>query len=424
LSEVTAGQHKKNVLLLSAVEMFWGVGLGFVHIQTVAPAFLDDLKATASFIGLVAAASAGSMLMAQFLSGFVAEKFKKKKVTIIILHFLAPITWLFVFVTNYYFVNFASTYHIGKMSLLISMVVYSLIMGAIVPLYFAFISGLVQENRRAGAFGTIFAAQCLAGAVAVYFVGGLTKEWEFPQNYAMLYLFAFLLATVGNLFLFGTQEKVDEKAPIKRGLGDYLKSQVSIPLKDKPFRKYIYARLLLCANLVILTFMVKYAKERFFVGGTEWARLFAFYFLLGQALGNQVFGRIADKWSYKAATVIGSVLTVPAVLMALHAQTVQFFMLAQVLAGASYASIWVTHMNIIVAFAPPNERTHYIGLTAVISSIPMIIGSAVAGWVMDVWGFPVLSTAVIAINAAGTLLLWFGTRIPEISSQKEVPPTR
>ncbi|MCX7702696.1 MAG: MFS transporter [Planctomycetota bacterium] len=423
--EVTSAQHKRNLFFFTMVEMFWGIGLGFVHTQAIAPAFLDDLGATAAFIGLVAAVFAGGSLTAQFFSGFIAERLKRRKPIVLLLHFLLPLTWLFVFSSIYYFVTLDTNYHIGRYSLLISATIYSLLLGTLLPIYFAFVSALVKKEHRAEAFGLIFAAQCIAGALTIYFVGGITKQWQFPQNYAMLYLFASLVIIGGNLFLLGTREKIQIKEiSLKRNLKQYLKSQIRLLFVNKPFQKYIYARLFLCVNQVILSFLVKFAKEKFEIGGTEWARLFAFYFLLGQAAGNLLFGKIADKLGYKSAAVVGSFLVAPTLIVALYSPTPQTFMLSQILAGMSVASMWVTHMNITIAYAPTNERAHYIGLSAVLSAIPTGIGSIAAGWVMDALGFEVLSAAVLVVGGIGTAFLVFAVKLPKPEEAKRIPPVR
>jgi len=416
--------HRRNVSFLSLVELFWGVGLALIHMQGVVTAFLDDLGATASFIGLLTAVTMFGVHIAQFFSGYIAERLKKRKPSIILLHFISPLPWLAVFLINYYLVTSDTGHRMGRNALLLAFIPYSLLIGALIPLYFAFISSLVKEERRARAFGTIFSSQCIAGAVGIYFVGALTSRWGFPQNYAILFLLAFLFVASGNFFLFGTKERTVEVRPLRRSMKDYFLAQVRIPLRNIPFRRYIFARIPLCAALILFAFLVKYAKERFGVQGTDWARLFAFYLLIGQALGNQIFGRMADRLGYKTTAVVGNLLAAGTIILALFSPTPQVFFVAQFLAGVSLASVWVTHMNIVIAFAPPKQRTHYIGFMAAVSAVSLSAGAILAGWFMDAYGFGALVTVGVTVLGIGILFLALLVDVPKVKEREEVVPSR
>ena len=67
-SRISPSIHRRNVVFLSLIEVFWGVGLGLVHTQAVVPAFLDELGASATFIAAASVCWTVAFSLSQVLS--------------------------------------------------------------------------------------------------------------------------------------------------------------------------------------------------------------------------------------------------------------------------------------------------------------------------------------------------------------------
>lgn len=368
---------------MSLTEVFWGVALGLIHTQAIVTAFLDDLGASGFFIGLVNMCYFVPFALSQVVGGYLIERARRRKKYVLTLHFLAPIPWIAIFVATLLLVHPPRGLFAGRLSVLFATLPYALLMGILVPIYFAFISAVVLESRRGHAMGTMFAAQCVCGALTVFYVGRLTARWGFPTNYAMLFAAASAIVTLGNFFLFGTKEPQPRKQPVLRPLKDYLADLVAVVRRNSVLRRYIIARYFLVANGVLVFFFVKEAKTVFGLEGTEWARLFAFFFLIGQATGNQIFGRIADKVGYVEVALGGAFVALAGGILAVLWRTPAAFLVAQIAAGAYVASDWLSHMNIAISFAEPDRRAHYIGITNVL--VAPVYGGAMllGGYILD-----------------------------------------
>jgi len=396
------------VLFLSLTEVFWGVGLGLIHSQAVLTAFLDDLGASAFFIGLVNMAYFVLFALSQVLGGYVIERTRRRKGYVVGLHFLAPLPWLAVFLSIMLLVRPPEGLAAGRLSILFFTFPYALLMGTLVPIYFAYISAVVKESQRGHAMGTMFAAQCVCGALTVYYVGKLTARCGFPLNYALLFAAAAGVVFVGNFFLFGTKEPVPRSQILRRPFRAYLADLASTFRRSRFLHHYILARYFLVANGVIVYFFVKEAKASFGLEGTEWARLFAFFFLLGQAMGNQIFGRIADRVGYVEVAAGGVVVGLAGGIWAVVGPTA--FLIAQVAAGAYVASDWLSHMNIAISFAPPGRRAHYIGITNIL--VAPVYGGAMllGGLIMDHYHLMGLILLLGPILVPGLVLMFVKVR--------------
>ena len=402
--------HRRNVLFLSLTEVFWGVALGLIHTQAIVTAFLDDLKASGFFVGLVNMCYFVPFALSQVVGGYLMERAKRRKKYVLILHFLAPIPWVAIFVATLLLVDPPRGLVAGRLAVLFATLPYGLLMGILVPVYFAFISAVVLESRRGHAMGTMFAAQCICGALTVFYVGRLTARCDFPTNYALLFAAASAIVTLGNFFLFLTKEPQSRKQPVLRPLKNYLADLIAVVRHNSILRRYILARYFLVANGVLVFFFVKEAKTAFGLEGTDWARLFAFFFLIGQATGNQIFGRIADKVGYVEVALGGAVVAICGGLLAVFGRTPSAFLVAQIAAGVYVASDWLSHMNIAISFAEPNRRAHYIGITNVLVAPVYGVAMLLAGYILDKFHLQGLLLTLAPFLVPGALILLLSVR--------------
>ncbi len=407
-SRISPSIHRRNVVFLSLIEVFWGVGLGLVHTQAVVPAFLDELGASATFIAAASVCWTVAFSLSQVFSGYFSERLARRKPVVIILHFLSPISWLAIFFVNRFFVTASAGHALGRWTVLVAMIPYGLLVGTLVPLYSAYISAIVKEEKRAHTFGTVFAVQNICGAVTIYFLAHLMTGRAFPANYATLYLLGVVMITAGNFALLPTREVVRPFKVVRRSLGEYLKGLCSLLKEKRHLRRYLFARVFLVANLALLFFFVKNAKVRFGLRGTDWARLFVVFLLMGQAVGNQVFGRLADKFGYRTAAVVGNTFAAGAAFVAALAPDVRAFLIAQAMVGFFLAADWISHLNLLIGYAPVERRAHYIGLVNICVAPVLAVEMFVVGALFDAYNSLLVPACIfVPVAMVGVLLMAF-----------------
>ncbi len=386
--------------------------MAFSHARAVLPAYLDDLGATNFILGVLTAVWVVGSSVPQAFAGYFTEHRPSKKGSVLFLHYLPPLAWLGLFLYNYYRVPGASTYTGTLVFFIVMMAFYSCALGVLMPVYLNFLSRVTEEKKRGSAFGTIFSAQCIFGAWAVASVGFLIAGRGFPRNYALLFLLTFAFICLGNLFFIPVREKHDAGGKARRSFAEHMKSLAMIFVKNRQLRKYIFLRLLLGLNLILVFFYVKHAK-----GVLPWieprhVRYFVVFLLIGQASGNLLFGRLADRLGFKSVAVMGAALMLGATCVAVCLQTLAGFYIAMASAGAYLAADWISHLNIVLALSGARDKTSHVGLAGLLTSLPLALASLVTGYLIDVVSFAAVALTASALAGLGALLLVVLIRMP------------
>ncbi len=400
-----AKYHRRNVLFLSIVEIFWGVGLSFSHARAVLPAYLADLGATNLMLGVLSAIWVLGSSVPQAFSAYFTEHLPTKKRAVMLIHFLPPLAWLALFVYNYYFVPGPGSYAAAMIFFLPVMAFYACSLGLLLPVYLSFLSRVVSEDRRGRAFGTIFSAQCIFGAWAVCCVGFLLAGRVFPKNYAFLFLLTFLAVCVGNLFFAPIKERRDVLARPRKRAGAYFRSFVVTFLRNHKLRRYVLVRLLIALNMVLVFFYVKHAKNVLPGLDAAQVRYFVVFLLIGQSSGNLVFGRLGDRVGFRAIAAAGAALMLCATGAAVALQTLAGFYLAMTAAGFYLAADWISHLNIVLRLSGEGEQTRNLGVVGLATSLPLALASLLVGLLMDRLSFAAVAIPASGLAGIGAILL-------------------
>jgi MFS family permease len=128
--------------------------------------------------------------------------------------------------------------------------------------------------------------------------------------------------------------------------------------------------------------------------------------LVGTALGNVVFGWLADRHGYKLGIELSAILGVVATLFILVAPSSIWIHLVFGLRGMSAGGMFLGTM-IALEFGPENIRPTYIGLnntsSGVMTGIAPILGGLLAGSLGYTWMFQ----AAVILGCLGLVMLHF-----------------
>ena len=406
MDEKTEKLFKRNVLFLCIVEIFWGMGLAFSHARIVLPAYLDDLGATNLFVGILTAIWTFGSSVPQAFSAYFTEHLSRQKRAIIILHFLPPLAWLALFLYNIFFVTGPASYGSAKLFFLPIMLFYACSLGLLMPVYVNFLSKVIEEKKRGRAFGTIFSAQCVFGALAICCIGFLVAGKPFPHNYAFLFLLTFCAICIGNLFFLPVRERSDEPAVGRRGPVEYFRTFLRLFYQERKLRKYVLIRLLTALNLLLIFFLVKHAKDSVSYLGAQPVIRFVIFLLVGQAFGNLVFGRLGDRLGFRAISVVGALLMLVSVTLFSVSHSVIIFYFAMAIAGMFLASDWIAHLNIILLLSEEKSHTRHLGFVGIATSLPLALVSLLLGYMIDIASFVPVAVATSVLAGVGSLLLY------------------
>jgi hypothetical protein len=201
--------------------------------------------------------------------------------------------------------------------------------------------------------------------------------------------------------------------PLKQKLK--LKSMLTMPIKDKKFRKVIILNVIwnLSAQIAIPFFSV------YMVTGLSLS--YTFIMAMGiiissvQAMSAKIWGRISDKvgWEFTTITSIGMIGLCHITWVFVNPNT--YFLLIpiiQVVAGIAWAGINLSLFNIQFMYAPQAGRTVYIGFNAALAGLAGFFSAlfgaylvgVLSGFKLDI-GVTVLDNMLFIFGFSGTLTL-------------------
>jgi MFS family permease len=384
------------------------MGLAFSHAKVVLPAYLADLKASNVIIGVMGAIFVLGTSVPQAFSAYFTEHLPSKKQAVIFFHFLPPLAWLALFIYNFHIAGGPGSYGAAMTFFLPAVAFYACSLGLLLPIYFGFFSRVILEERRGRAFGTVFSVQCVFGAAAVCCAGFLLSSIVFPRNYAILFFLSFAAICIGNLFLLGVREPRDEAAKPRKSPGEYLRSFLTIFVRKRALRNYVFVRLLVALNMLLVFFYSKYARS--VEPELEITYLVAFL-LLGQSAGNLVFGRLGDRLGFRAVAAMGAALMLCAAAVSAALASLTGFYLIMAFAGFYLAADWISHLNIVLQLSSEGEHTKDLGFVGITTSLPLAAVSLLMGYLIDTFSFGAVALAVSSLAALGVVLL-FAMKMP------------
>ena len=125
-----------------------------------------------------------------------------------------------------------------------------------------------------------------------------------------------------------------------------------------------------------------------------------------------VFGWLGDRWGHKRnlALAVGGLALAAAV--ALVSSDFNGLLVAYVCLACALASDGVSHLNIVLEFAPEEARPTFIGLTNTILAPVTFVGPVFGGWIAGQFGIEWLFGVSLILGAVAAAMLALFVREP------------
>ena len=277
--------------------MFYSGGIAFGSSTTVLPAFLTNFTTSKVLIGLSSSiigeiGGIGNILPQLFVASKIEHRIHKRP----LLRFaitVRALCWGLVALVTYLFAGNNPSIALWGVFLFLSLFTF---MGGVAVVPFMDIWGrTIPPNLRGRFFGY---RQLLGGFLAI--LSGLVVKFilndsgiAFPENYALLFLFAFILITISYLALGSVKEPFTEVHKKQLPFYNFLIKAASILKKDTNYRKFIFIQILSGAIALSLPFFVLYAKDVLKVK-MGMIGIFLSAQMLGLVLSNIIWGYLSD----------------------------------------------------------------------------------------------------------------------------------
>lgn len=406
--------YRRNFTVYLLTWVFFTIGMSFVSLNTVLPAFARHLTSSNLLIGLVPSLNTLGVLLPQILIANFTQKLKRKKDLIIFTALGERIPWFFLFLAVMFLSSSSSSLLLTTFFILYALFCFSGGMGG--PAWQDMLAKVIPLKKRGRFFGW---SNFLAGGVSIFsaFLSiYLLKSFPFPKNFALCFLFAFFATSISYISFILIKEPVYPVKNKESSFREYFRQLPSLIRKDRNFLSFLISTIFLSFGAMATSFFAVHAMNKLTLPDSQ-IGAFTLLLLVGQTISSVLWGYLGDKKGYKLVMEAGILLTILAILLAVFSSSIYLFYGVFFIFGWAFSASFISSMGVVLEFSTPEMRPTYIALTNTVKAPFMSLSPLLGGFLADKIGFPSVFVITIFILLAGILYLIFFVKEP-----RHLPP--
>lgn len=235
------------------------------------------------------------------------------------------------------------------------------------------------------------------------------SRFDYPVNFGILLLSAFVVMMLSYLFLVSLREETDSVAAQTRRDLRYVLHAPRILRSERNFRNYLVADALLISAGMANAFFAVHALEKFSLPDA-YAGTFTVAMMASMIIGSIVFGLLADRFGHKINMIISASATLIACCTAIAAPAVEMYIGVFVCSSVTVALASISRLPLIAELCPEAERPTSVALANLVTS-PFVLFGIGGGWLANRLGYEWVF-ALSALFALGALL-WLALQVRE-----------
>ncbi len=364
--------YRRNVIGISAVEFFWGMGLPVVVESTFLQLFLKNLGATSLTIGLIPVfLFLGSSIFA-LMSSYLTSDLAFKRKAVFLFHLISAasilafgiILYLFGYASNIIAVFF------------VCYAVFSVCVGMTVPVWLNYLVKIFNEDRSVSGLGYMLIAQNSARLISSFLIAGIVKRYAFsPDAAAVIFICVGGAFAAGSLFFFLTREVPQER------IGDHVKSGNFIRhiidttthiLQNRKFLFFLGADLEYPVIVTIISFYAAYATTHCHINPAVASGIFMGCIYAGAILSNLFLGTMGYL-SMKNKYIFSKIVSAAAALLICFFCEYWSFYAASFFLGVSRGTRMMVYAPAVKRLSGTEDSTAYFAV-APLFTLPFAIG--------------------------------------------------
>jgi MFS family permease len=391
---------RRNYLVNLLYGLFGTTGFRLFFAPTFVPKYVLTLSNSNTMVGLLQAVGAATHIITLFFAVRFAETSKlRNRVFGIGLTMRSQILLMalagFFFSTRLNLIAFFVFFALFNLFNGVQMVVYSMVMSKIIP-----------TRVR----GTFVGLRNFLGGIMAWLVARqaavIIADLPFPQSYAWTFLAAFILTTIGICFFFFSKEPATptEYAPTPRP-DKLVKEMWQLLQAERGFRNFIIVRILSSASFIGSPFYILYASHSLGLQFSDIADITAYMFLT-ETIFSLVWGRLADRFGFRAVFLIGLTATATAIgLLLFMPPSLNLTRLIFSLLGAGMGGFMIGSENLTLEFGSIEDRPRRITIAGIAGDIMRGMTPLLGGFIADTLGYkPVFAIGFIVILISGVVM--------------------
>jgi MFS family permease len=382
---------RKNLMMHIYEGAAFLFAMSFITISTIFPVFIQRIGGNAIAVGSVSVLWVLGLNLPQilFLRYLSVRSNLKSNV----------LKYGLIFRLNFLIISFVISLFVARMesSFAVPLFLFLLFIAAIAGSssglsWYDFFSETTPVKLR----GRLLSIRLLLGSALGVFGGSavtiILSSIAFPQNWAALFMIAFLLSMLSYYFLTRLKEpdrliSSDENSVEAKTLTvkEILTRAKRILKENSDFKNFMIADALILMALTASGFYAVYAIRKFDLP-PAYAGTFTIILMASQVFGNFIFGYVADFFGHKVNVLILAVSSALASLTAAFANNVLIYGVVFFFAGCSITLQGISRLALTVEMCNEQERPIYIGLINTVTA-PTVLFGLIGGFLITLIGF-------------------------------------
>jgi len=410
LQSIAAKNFRRNYALGITNGAFFGLFDSIASPYVVLPLFVHALGGSNFLVGLLPALANGGWFLPQFLISHRLQRLTYK----LPVYSAAAILRVICFTALP-----IATFMIGDKNpaLLLTIffalfTIYWLAAGVAGTPFMDIVAKIIPANRRGSFFGQRDLTGALAGIGAGFALNYLLDPATapaFPNNFGWILLLAAGINAIGLAAFAFVIELPEQTRATPVNLREQFRAARRILREDHPYRRYLFARIVLNVTDIATPFFALYAAQVLRVPA-ETVGLYIAMTTAASLISNPLLSRLSDTRGNRLVLLCASIgsVAMPALALAFvflpaGAHLAIPFGVVFILMGIVRTAANIAMPSFLLDIAPAAERPLYIGFTNSILGIATLL-PITGGIVVDAFGYPALLFLNLLIAALAVAL--------------------
>lgn len=377
-------------------------GMGLVSVQTILPVFIKELGGTPIAVGSVQVL----WIIGQNIpSIFVAHLLRRRVL------FKPPmVLWGLAHRLMLLVCAIATVMLVGTIPADITVPLFLLLIFLIPAIgslsglpWFQVFTKTVPVNLRGRLMGLRQLIGSAGGIISGSIISIILFAVTFPNNFALLFFFAFVSTMISFYFLTGLSERPSVLDAIGGNQPSVLSDARRILTTNANFRNFLIADIFLMMSLAASSFYPVYALEKFSLT-PSYAGTFTAIFMVTNIAANIAFGFIGDTYGHKVNLLFIGLSSGAAALTAVLSTNILMYGLVFVFLSCATQIQVISRLTFIAELCRENERPVYVGIVNTISAPTVFIG-IVFGWLIPQTGYAAIFLITSLLAAISFMIL-------------------
>jgi MFS family permease len=363
---------RRNVLAVSMVEFFWGLGFPIVLESTFLQLFLKHLGASSFAIGMVPSLLMTGIACFPVFSSYLSRNVRMKMPIVLFLHLISAFSILLFGVTLLF------TKQSGNVLPLffISYSVFSICMGLTIPVWLNYLVRIFSESKSVPGLGYMMLAQNIGKVIASFFILTIVEKYSFSTGSTpWVFIITGLVFVIGSLCFVFTREVADKDDGIGERISFLVHTRQSFTeiISNRRFLIFLAAAdLEFIVIITSLSFYANYATIYFNVPVAVAAGLFVACIYTGSITVNIFLGAL-NFFSLKQKFVLSKFITVLMLSLLVFCPGYAVFFLVSYMLGFGRATRNMVYPPSVKKFAARSDATSYFALAPILT-LPVTAG--------------------------------------------------